>query len=428
MTSAVRIKQLEDLFIDKLQEKYKLTERDLKRAFAFYDTDKNGVLDVKELFACISTYLNGVSRQEVQSLVGCYDVNGDGKISYEEFHEMLTSRSATASAPASNNNRSRGTGAGAVKQSNNSDAARRGNRMNNVPDDYSVDNLSLDSANFNQHHQQQHQQMERVKQQEDNRYRRRTPDNGRPLPPAPPSQSDLSSVVDLNNEHELSARATSYLSNLKSMLLTQANAAKARCNSADRLSMHQRDLLANISRDVISKAFQPYIQEGSYDSQAGGKRYGRPPSGVSMAEFIKVLRLFTKAGASVVNVDVAKRVWALCMAYSSSGSSELMEPDALFHLLFHKDVNNQGGANNDQIIRGGIMPLDPVEATHPDTMGDSFTGTRTQQQALMMPPPPPGSFKKIIAHPTRTLLTVPANFEPELVNASSRLPKHECVM
>lgn len=435
MTSAVRIRQLETLFIDKLQEKYKLTERDLKRAFAFYDTDKNGILDVAELLACISTYLNGVSRQEVQSLVDCYDVNGDGKISYEEFYEMLTTRSATENAQTGNgsNNNQKSRGAPAP--------SRGGSRSNNVPDHYSVDDMSLDSArfrgdnfsnNYNDGYRrsQQQQQLERVKQYEDTQYdRHRVPDNNsRYMPPAPPSQSDLSSVVDLNNEAELSARATSYLSNLKIMLTTQANAAKARIRTADRLSMHQTELVATISKDIIYKAFQPFIHEGSFDSMSGGRRYGRPPMGVSMAEFIKVLRQFTKTGASVINVDVAKHVWAMCMEYSSSGSSELLEPDALFHLLFHKDPNNNGGPSNNHIVRGGILPLDSVQATHPETVGDSFKSGLIQQQALMLPPPPPGSFKKIIAHPTRTLLTVPANFEPDLVNASARLPKYECVM
>jgi hypothetical protein len=293
--------------------------------------------------------------------------------------------------------------------------------------------MSLDSARLEErdnrsdhYYQQQEQQMERAKQQEDARYRRRTPDyGGRSANPAPPSQSDLSSVVDLNNQSELSARATSYLSNLKTLLLSQATAVKTRCKMADRLSVHQRELLASISKDIIFKAFQPYIHEGSYDNQAGstGKRYGRAPSGVSMAEFIKVLRQFTKTGASVVNVNVAQCIWGMCMQYSNSGSSELIEPDALFHLLFSNDKS--GG---DHFIRGGILPLDSVQANHPETAGDSFKSGLIQQQALMLPPPPPGSFKKIMCHPTRTLLTVPTNFEARLVDASSRLPKHECVM
>jgi Ca2+-binding EF-hand superfamily protein len=40
---------LETLFLEKLQEKYKLNIRDVKRAFARFDLDHNGLLDLREL-------------------------------------------------------------------------------------------------------------------------------------------------------------------------------------------------------------------------------------------------------------------------------------------------------------------------------------------------------------------------------------------
>ena len=43
------IRQIEELFLEKLQEKYSLTARDIKRAFGRFDKDGNGFLDVKEL-------------------------------------------------------------------------------------------------------------------------------------------------------------------------------------------------------------------------------------------------------------------------------------------------------------------------------------------------------------------------------------------
>mgnify|MGYP003387292980 CR=1 FL=1 len=141
----------------------------------------------------------------------------------------------------------------------------------------------------------------------------------------------------------------------------------------------------------------------------------------------RVLRQFTKSGASVIHPDVARHIWELSQAYSNSDSEETLEPDALFHLIFKSELNNSG--NNVQIVRGGIANPDAIQNKHPDTTGNSFQSDKqVQQQKLMLPPPPPGSFKKIIAHPTRTMLTVPTNFDPDVVKKSSQLPNYDCSM
>eukprot|EP01042_Synura_sphagnicola_P010772 gene10772-13801_t len=85
---------LETLFLEKLQEKYKLNIRDIKRAFSRFDLDNNGLLDLNEMTKGIQMFLNGVQESQVQELVSCYDLNGDGKISYEEFLQFLQTRSA----------------------------------------------------------------------------------------------------------------------------------------------------------------------------------------------------------------------------------------------------------------------------------------------------------------------------------------------
>lgn len=92
----MNLNQLEDLFVEKLSEKYKLTERDLKRAFAKYDKDNSGTLNVAELTNAIGLYLNGVDRTLVAQLVQRYDIDGDGVISVPEFCQFLQSRNATS--------------------------------------------------------------------------------------------------------------------------------------------------------------------------------------------------------------------------------------------------------------------------------------------------------------------------------------------
>eukprot|EP01031_Cornospumella_fuschlensis_P048641 gene48641-59557_t len=82
-TSSQALYELETLFILKLQEKYKLNLRDLKKAFSRFDLDQNGLIDLNEMVQGIQLFLNGVKKSQVEELVQRYDVNGDGKISYE---------------------------------------------------------------------------------------------------------------------------------------------------------------------------------------------------------------------------------------------------------------------------------------------------------------------------------------------------------
>ena len=83
---------LEVLFIEKLQQKYKLNERDLKKAFSRFDKDNSGLLDIQELGVAVRLMLNGVSDEQVRNLVKLFDLNGDGLISYDEFLRYLSSR------------------------------------------------------------------------------------------------------------------------------------------------------------------------------------------------------------------------------------------------------------------------------------------------------------------------------------------------
>jgi hypothetical protein len=91
-TSHMTTYELETLFIEKLTEKYNLTERSIKKAFSRFDTDGNGLLNLNELVAGFEMFLNGVSHKQVEALVFSYDMNGDGVISFEEFFQFLTNR------------------------------------------------------------------------------------------------------------------------------------------------------------------------------------------------------------------------------------------------------------------------------------------------------------------------------------------------
>lgn len=98
MTQYSSSSDLELLFLEKFQQKYKLTERDIKKAFSKFDVDKNNLLDIQEIGTVARLMLNGVSDMQIRNLVARFDVNGDGKISYEEFLQYLLGNKEHSSA------------------------------------------------------------------------------------------------------------------------------------------------------------------------------------------------------------------------------------------------------------------------------------------------------------------------------------------
>jgi Ca2+-binding EF-hand superfamily protein len=69
------VEHLETVFIEKLSEKFKLNERDLKKAFIRFDTNKNGLLDMDELRAAVKAFVNGAPDDQVDELMQVIHVN-----------------------------------------------------------------------------------------------------------------------------------------------------------------------------------------------------------------------------------------------------------------------------------------------------------------------------------------------------------------
>ena len=86
------LQDVETLFLEKFQEKFKLTSRDINRAFKHYDFDSSGYLDKNELAAAIGAFVVGVDSTLIDELVEKYDVDNDGNINIEEFSKFIMSR------------------------------------------------------------------------------------------------------------------------------------------------------------------------------------------------------------------------------------------------------------------------------------------------------------------------------------------------
>lgn len=54
-----------------------------------FDADGNGVIDREELHKVMSSLNETLTEQELDAMIQEADINGDGKISFEEFKAMM---------------------------------------------------------------------------------------------------------------------------------------------------------------------------------------------------------------------------------------------------------------------------------------------------------------------------------------------------
>jgi Ca2+-binding EF-hand superfamily protein len=64
-----------------------INDKRIKQAFNMFDDDANGYIEIEE-FKMAMSGLN-ISHQEWVEIIGEIDIDGDGKISFEEFTAML---------------------------------------------------------------------------------------------------------------------------------------------------------------------------------------------------------------------------------------------------------------------------------------------------------------------------------------------------
>lgn len=238
--SGVSLDQLESLFIEKLSEKYRLTERyasyrsmracdtyvltidsflssirEIARAFSRFDKDNSGFLDVRELAAAIKVFINGVDDKQVVELVRRYDIDGDGQISLPELTRMLVSRSS------------------ADKR----DWLNLADLTIATETDSSIDPVREEVI------------------------------------------AEVSPVDDtLEDPETVSYQAKLFLSNLRAMLLKRSMDLRlqGKIPLNDRMSQHLKPLAESLARDIVRKAFDPYVRR-AIDSFSGAANSVIPP-------------------------------------------------------------------------------------------------------------------------------------------------------
>ena len=77
---------LEEFII--VMQKMKFKE-EIRNAFKIFDPDNNGVIHNKELKHAFLNLVKGVDEREITEMIECADVDGDGKIRYEELIQLI---------------------------------------------------------------------------------------------------------------------------------------------------------------------------------------------------------------------------------------------------------------------------------------------------------------------------------------------------
>lgn len=296
--SGLSLAEIETKFVEKFTEKYKLTERDIQRAFKRFDADGSGFLDTAELTSAISLFLNGVERSRVAELVQRYDVDGDGRISLDEFTSFLISRASP--------NRDEWLTVDRIEQ--------RGQR--------GADALPATGRD---------------------RQRREEADGE--------DDDEASEVAD--ESHPPEYRAKVFLQNMKALLLRRATELKKDGKIAllDRLSQHANPLAESTARAIVAKAFAPHLTAGSSSTRVDLAAFTRvlakfvyPGSPVPRGDVAALL--FTKCGGRSAGAGAHRA--------GGAGGAVGADPDRLIDLVFDQGgsrVNKWGFVQPVQVMR-----------------------------------------------------------------------------
>jgi hypothetical protein len=393
MSSAADLKRVEDLFLEKLSEKYRLTERDIKRAFAKFDTDNSGFLSVDELSAAISQFLNGVGRDAVAKLVQYYDVDGDGTISISEFAKFVLSRSG--------NDKSRLEAFEALMAPRPSSAPRTSSAEPSVRRrKYSdIRSPAADRGmGFNAATAEESELELQVLEEE--------------LGHAALDESD--NVIFGSDDQDAAYEAKVFLQNLRSYLIrtvadmrkkrqvSGSNQVRTQILKEDLLGLSTTQFFSTQARKILLSAFAPHLKAATGNV-------------VNFNSFARVLLKFVYPGADDPSREAVEHIFQLCLVEDLPRSSEPMaNPSKLVDLMFEKGT---------AVSRFGFVTdaKSSVE-TRRDTVGKGpFERTVSIEDKVHMPLVP----QRFVIKKSRTSLATPSNFDYSMVERSSKLPNYD---
>ena len=362
--------ELESKFVEKFQEKFKLTERDIQRAFKRFDADGSGFLDVAELTDAMHMFLNGVDRARVLELVQRYDVDGDGTISLDEFTAFLVSRASPNKDDWLTVDRiAPRMGTGGQSRSVSRGGAGGGGGGGRVADP------AFDVRPYNDAEE----------------------GNG---------EGGAAEVGTSDpNSHRPAYMAKVFLQNMKALLLRRVQELKTdgKIPLLDRLTHHANPLAEQTARSIVAKAFQPVLKPGT--------------TRVDLVGFTRVLAKFVGAGGPVPRGEVAALLYSQCGGLESAGGKQAVgaDPDRLIDMVF-----DLGGMRINKW--GFAQPVPAAADSGRPQLGKGPIVRRSGQ--------PPATSQDIPYRLTTTrchaALAAPSAFDPRLLDRSTQPPQFGC--
>jgi len=360
--AGMSLQAIENMFIEKLGEKYRFTERDLRRAFCKFDTDNSGKISVAELAAAVQLFVQGVDPKQVVELVRHYDVDGDGEISLEEFSQFIMSRNS--------NNKGDWLSVDQLMKTSNK---KTSNSL------YQADEYSTEIG-------------ESVAQEDEN--------------------MDKESVA---------YRAKIYLQNLRSMLLKKAMQMRleGKISVSERMSYHTPQLAENIARNMLSSAFRPYTSRTVNNNTASSNRVVETASShrVDYNSFAIVMGKFVARGGSPPSDTILKHLFRQCCDCDTStkGNKSTVtlskaDPDILVDMMFDgsgSQINKFGFA---QPVKSALDTNRPAVGSGPFVVG-------TSKLSIADIP------VRVNTSKCKTALASPSNFTIDMVNRSAQPPQ-----
>ena len=64
--------------------------QDLREAFRIFDKDRSGYIEAKEIMTVTTTLGQVLSKDELEAFMKEADLDGDGRLNYEEFVKIMT--------------------------------------------------------------------------------------------------------------------------------------------------------------------------------------------------------------------------------------------------------------------------------------------------------------------------------------------------
>ena len=66
------------------------TLQDLREAFRIFDKDRSGFIEAREIIAVTTTLGQALDKDELEAFMAEADLDGDGRLNYEEFCRIMT--------------------------------------------------------------------------------------------------------------------------------------------------------------------------------------------------------------------------------------------------------------------------------------------------------------------------------------------------